>query len=73
MILTVNGVRKDISSPALSVLELLSLEEVASPDMVSVQVNGDILKKEAFGSMALKNEDEVEFLYFMGGGACPWR
>ena len=73
MILTVNGVRKDISSPGLSVLELLSLEEVASPDMVSVQVNGDILKKEAFGSMALKNEDEVEFLYFMGGGAGAWR
>ena len=69
MTIIVNGAKKDITSQVLSVLDLLSLEKVASPDMVSVQVNGDILKKEAFGSTTLEDRDEVEFLYFMGGGA----
>ncbi len=69
MNISVNGVIKDIEKSGLSVIDLLSLEQVASPDMVSVQVNGNILKKDSFETTVLKPEDEVEFLYFMGGGA----
>ena len=36
--------------------------------MVSVELNGDILDREAFDSTNLKDDDQVEFLYFMGGG-----
>ena len=38
------------------------------PEMVSVELNGDILDRDAFATTQLSNDDEVEFLYFMGGG-----
>ena len=39
------------------------------PDMVSVELNGQILKRTKFEETVLKNDDKVEFLYFMGGGS----
>ncbi|MGM0471671.1 MAG: sulfur carrier protein ThiS [Bacillota bacterium] len=53
----------------LTVSELLEVEDVDMPDMVSVEVNGDILAREDFSSTVIKEQDEVEFLYFMGGGS----
>ena len=38
------------------------------PEMVSVEYNGEILDRENFDSTAVKDGDEIEFLYFMGGG-----
>jgi sulfur carrier protein len=38
------------------------------PDMVSVELNGKILKRSDFETTALNEGDKVEFLYFMGGG-----
>lgn len=38
------------------------------PDMVSVQVNGTILKREDFPATPVRENDSVDFLYFMGGG-----
>lgn len=52
-----------------SVTSLLDLKKVSMPDMVSVELNGDILARETFGTTLLKEGDRVEFLYFMGGGA----
>lgn len=51
-----------------SVKELLVVQNVKMPDMVSVELNGEILDRKAFGTTALKPGDKVEFLYFMGGG-----
>jgi len=42
---------------------------VAQPEMVSVQVNGEFLPRENFNSTLIYDGDEVDFLYFMGGGA----
>ena len=53
----------------LDVEKLLSIQKVESPDMVSVQVNGNILNRDEFSSTILKSGDEINFLYFMGGGA----
>jgi sulfur carrier protein len=39
------------------------------PDMVSVELNGEILERSLFESTLLKEGDRVEFLYFMGGGS----
>jgi len=36
--------------------------------MVSVQYNGRVLKKEEYNSTLLRDGDEVKVLYFMGGG-----
>ena len=39
------------------------------PEMVSVEINGQILRRPEFDTTALKEGDKVEFLYFMGGGS----
>jgi len=67
MKLVVNG--KDVNSKdGISVSELLIEQDVKMPDMVSVELNGNIIPRANFDSMNLKEGDKVEFLYFMGGG-----
>lgn len=68
MTIYVNG-KEDILAEAASIGELIKRHKVKSPDMVSVQLNGEILKSNAFHNTLVKNGDKVEFLYFMGGGA----
>ena len=51
-----------------TVSELLVEQNVKMPEMVSVEVNGQILKRSDFDSTVLAEGDKVEFLYFMGGG-----
>ncbi len=65
---TINGVEKE-TDEATSVLRLLEVEDVESPDMVAVQLNGAILDRSQYADTTLKDGDVVEFLYFMGGGA----
>lgn len=69
MTFAVNGRMDSAEAARLSVVELLELKDVEMPHMVSVQLNGDILDRSAFESTFVTNGDEVEFLYFMGGGA----
>lgn len=64
----VNGEAKDVALPA-SVSELIKAEGVEQPDMVSVQVNGEFLLRDEFSTKQLSEGDEIDFLYFMGGGA----
>ncbi len=52
----------------LTVNELLIEQKVKMPDMVSVELNGQILRRTEFEQTTLKDDDKVEFLYFMGGG-----
>ncbi len=56
------------TTPDISVVELLNQKNIESPDMVSVEINGAILSREKFNLTKLKEKDQVEFLYFMGGG-----
>ena len=67
MKIVVNG--EDFESKDdLTISELLVEQEVKMPEMVSVELNGEILKRSAFEATALTEGDKVEFLYFMGGG-----
>ena len=68
MTLTINGKREVLASDRLTVVELLKLKDVVLPEMVSVQVNGTILDRSDYGSTTVRDNDTVEFLYFMGGG-----
>ncbi|MCG8375684.1 MAG: sulfur carrier protein ThiS [Chlorobiales bacterium] len=68
MQLTINGEKKEVTPETMTVTELLAHQGVEMPDMVSVQVNGDFLEREKFDSRVVKEGDEVDFLYFMGGG-----
>ena len=68
MNLVINGKKTNIND-GLTVNQLLAQENVQMPDMVSVELNGQILKRTKFEETVLKDEDKVEFLYFMGGGS----
>ena len=63
----VNGDAQEVSLP-LSVSELIKQNNVAQPDMVSVQVNEEFAERETWDDLQLKEDDKVDFLYFMGGG-----
>ncbi len=70
MNLVVNGKETNITG-GLTISELLVEENVKMPQMVSVELNGQILKRSEFDQTVLKDDDKVEFLYFMGGGNGP--
>jgi sulfur carrier protein len=69
MQLIVNGTTETYPAAALTITELLKLAQVESPEMVSVQLNGEFVERANYGNASLKENDEVDFLYFMGGGA----
>lgn len=69
MTLTINGKRELIAGQRLTVAELLQLKGVAAPQMVSVQLNGQILDRGDYAATFVHEGDRVEFLYLMGGGA----
>lgn len=68
MKVTINGKDKDIKE-GLTVTEILKIEDVEMPDMVSVQLNDGFIDRANFGSTILKENDKIDFLYFMGGGS----
>jgi len=64
----VNGNEQEISNP-ISLTELIALNNVAQPSMVSIQLNGEFVVRDDYDSTLVKEGDEVDFLYFMGGGS----
>jgi len=64
----VNGNEQEISNP-VSLTELIALNNVAQPSMVSIQLNGEFVVRDDYDSTLVKEDDEVDFLYFMGGGS----
>ena len=67
MKLVVNGNEAEIDD-GLTISQLLTDQNVKMPEMVSVEHNGQILKRSQFDTTTLNEGDTVEFLYFMGGG-----
>ena len=53
--------------PLAIVIALCEKENVETPEYVTVSVNDEFVERVDF-EKALKDGDEVEFLYFMGGG-----
>ena len=68
MNLVVNGKKID-TADGLTISKLLVEENVKMPEMVSVELNGKILKRSEFETTTLNDNDQVEFLYYMGGGS----
>jgi len=64
----VNGNEQEISNP-ISLTELIALNNVAQPSMVSIQLNGEFVVRDDYDSTLVNEGDEVDFLYFMGGGS----
>ena len=67
MKITVGGEKKEVAE-GLTVAELIVLEEVEMPEYVTVSINEQFIERSTFESHVLQEGDEVEFLYFMGGG-----
>ena len=65
----VNDEKQEVNLP-LTLAELIKITKVFQPEMVTVQVNEDFVEKEDYEKTQLKEGDRVDFLYFMGGGAC---
>jgi len=69
MQIEINGELEQFEKSELSILNLLEAKQVESPDMVSVQLNGEFIDKKKYSTTVILENDSVEFLYFMGGGA----
>ena len=64
----VNGDAQEVSLP-LNVSELIKQLLVENPEMVSVQVNEEFAERDDWDRIQINQGDNVDFLYFMGGGA----
>jgi sulfur carrier protein len=67
MKLTVAGNLKEVPAD-ITVKELIALENVETPDYVTVSINDNFIMSTEHETTVLHDGDVVEFLYFMGGG-----
>ena len=68
MKVTVAGNVKDIKE-GTTFAHLVIAEKVENPDYVTVTVNDEFVENHDLANVTLKENDVVEFLYFMGGGS----
>ena len=63
----VNGESQVVELP-LTVEELIKQNNVENPELVSVQVNEEFLDRNEYAKRQVEEGDEIDFLFFMGGG-----
>ena len=68
MKIKINGEEEVVEKESVTISDLLALKNVKMPEMVSVEHNGEMLERDNFSNTSVSEGDEVEFLYFMGGG-----
>lgn len=67
MITVVFNGKKEELEKELTVLELLKKKNIR-PEVVTVELNEKILSRQEFEQTIVRNNDKIEFVYFMGGG-----
>ncbi|MCR5590005.1 MAG: sulfur carrier protein ThiS [Lachnospiraceae bacterium] len=67
MKIVVGGEKKEVAD-GITLSGLIELENVETPQYVTVSVNEEFIDAGSFDTHKLSEGDEVEFLYFMGGG-----
>jgi len=67
MEIVLNGEKKIIDE-GTTIVEFIKAEGVRSLNMVTVQLNGEFLRESDFESTQINQNDEINFLFFMGGG-----
>ena len=65
MLLTINGKKEAVEAATLG--DLLASKQI-EPRMVTVELNGKIIDRADLNTTSLSEGDEIELLYFMGGG-----
>lgn len=68
MEIIVAGNKKEVAD-GLKLTELFTLENVETPEYVTVSLNEEFVPSDKVEETVLKDGDNVEFLYFMGGGS----
>ena len=61
----INGKSEEV--PGGTVLDLLRTKKI-EPQMVAVEVNDKVLERDSLATTRLNEGDQVEFLFYMGGG-----
>jgi len=61
----INGKSEEVQSG--TVLDLLKTKKI-EPQMVAVEVNDKMLERDRLATTHLNEGDQVEFLFYMGGG-----
>ena len=64
--ITLNGKPSEITS-GLKVTDLLTKWKIR-PELVTVEINENILQKLDYETIEIKEGDKVEFVFYMGGG-----
>lgn len=62
----ING-KKEHLNAGLTLNDLLVNRKVR-PEMVAVEINGNMVDRDIYKSTVINEGDEVEYLYYMGGG-----
>jgi sulfur carrier protein len=65
MLVKINGKAEEIQGG--TVLDLLKAKKI-EPQMVAVEVNDTMLDRDHLATTHLNEGDQVEFLFYMGGG-----
>ncbi|MDE0342320.1 MAG: sulfur carrier protein ThiS [Deltaproteobacteria bacterium] len=66
MVIRINGKDSEVA-PDISVAQLLEHLEIR-PGRVVVELNAEVVSRDALGDTQLKDGDEVEIVHFVGGG-----
>jgi len=64
--ITVNGERRSVPA-GQTVLELLENFRIP-PERVAIEFNGEILRRERWGTTTLAGGEQLEIVHFVGGG-----
>lgn len=63
----INGKTEEIKGES-KILDVLTVKNIR-PEVVAVELNGEIIAKDNYGDTVIKEGDQLEFVYYMGGGS----
>lgn len=67
MKISINGREEEIKN-GRKLLEVLNDKNI-KPEVVAVELNGEVVERDDYDKVEIKENDSLEFVYFMGGGA----
>lgn len=64
----ING-KKESLEDGMDILGLLNKKKIR-PEMVAIELNDQVIHRNQYPEITLKDSDRLEFIYYMGGGKC---
>lgn len=65
----INGEDYLTEKETITIIELLKERGLTRPETVSVQLNGRLVKRKKFPTTVVKENDDVDYILMMSGGA----